>query len=377
MPESNPMLALLGWTPARAAEFEPHARAGLVPGRVCLEHNHVYRVLGDGREWLAEVAGRIKYQAEGRHELPAVGDWVAIRPDESHGRALIRAILTRQTWFSRRAAGRRTDEQVVAANIDTVFLVFGLDRPVNRRAIERYLVVARRSGAQPVVVLNKADLSEDIGGDVADATTAAGDAPVQAVSAMAPGGVASLEQWLSPGRTLAVLGPSGVGKSSIVNALLGSELLPTGEVREWDARGRHTSVHRQLVVRAAGGLIVDTPGMRELQLWDSDEDQVLSSFTDVAELSAGCRFRDCLHDHEPGCAVKAAVESGALEPGRYESFLKLQGEQAALEKDRGERALIDAARAGRAGPLAAAKRQARTMGRAIKEIKAKQKNRER
>lgn len=219
-------------------------------------------------------------------------------------------------------------------------------------------------------------MSEDIGADVADATTAAGDAPVVAVTATAPGGAAPLEKWLSPGRTLALLGPSGVGKSSIVNALLGNELLPTGEVRDWDSRGRHTSVHRQLVVRAAGGLIVDTPGMRELQLWDTDEDQVLSSFTDVAELSAGCRFRDCLHDQEPGCAVKAAVASGALDAGRYESFLKLQGEQAALEKDRGERELIDTARAGKAG-LLAAKRNAKAMGHAIKAIKAKQRDRER
>jgi ribosome biogenesis GTPase len=375
MSEPNAMLALLGWSDRRAAEFEPHARAGLAPGRVCLEHNHVYRVRGEGREWLAETSGRIKHHASGRHELPAVGDWVAIRPDEAHGRALIRAILTRQTWFSRRAAGRRTDEQVVAANIDTVLLVFGLDRPVNRRAIERYVVVARRSGAQPVVVLNKADLSEDIGADIAEATTAAGDAPVLAVTATAPDGAVPLEKWLSPGRTLAVLGPSGVGKSSIVNALLGSELLPTGEVRDWDARGRHTSVHRQLVVRAAGGLIVDTPGMRELQLWDTDE-EVLASFTDVAELSAGCRFRDCLHDQEPGCAVKAAVESGALDAGRYESFLKLQGEQLTLEKDRGEREIIDAARAGRAG-LLAAKRNAKAMSSAIKAIKAKQRDRER
>lgn len=324
-------LAALGWTDARALEFAPHARAGLLPGRVALEHNHVYRVITEGREWLAEASGRLKHLASGRRELPAVGDWVAIRPDEAHGRASIRAILPRRSWFSRRAAGRRANEQVVAANIDTVLLVFGLDRPVNRNAIERYLVVARQSGAEPIVVLNKADASANLESDVAAAREVA-DAPVYAMSAATGEGVAALEVFLSPGRTLALLGPSGVGKSSIVNRLLGNEILPTGEVRPWDSRGRHTSVHRQLVLRADGGLIVDTPGMRELQLWDADEATVQTSFADIAELAAGCRFRDCRHDAEPGCAVKAAVESGALDAGRYESFLKLRRESAAVSK---------------------------------------------
>jgi ribosome biogenesis GTPase len=341
MPELADRLALLGWTPQRAAEFSPHAEAGLVPGRVRLEHNHVYRVLGEQKEWLAETAGRIKYQATGRSELPAVGDWVALRPDSSDGRALIRAILPRRTWFSRRAAGRRTDEQVVAANIDTVLVVFGLDRPVNRNAIERYLVVASRSGADPVVVLNKADLATDLDAELSAARSAARDVPVLAVSATAAPGVGALEPLLATGRTLALLGPSGAGKSSIVNQLLGSEMLPTGEVRDWDSRGRHTSVHRQLVIRAAGGLIVDTPGMRELRLWD-DEAPVQTSFDDIEELSAGCRFRDCRHESEPGCAVKAAIDSGSLDAERYESFLKLQREQADLEQQRTERAQIDA-----------------------------------
>jgi ribosome biogenesis GTPase len=324
-------LETLGWTDSRTAEFEPHAEAGLVPGRVSLEHNHVYRVLTEGREWLAEAAGRIKYQASGRHELPAVGDWVVLRPDEVHGRATIRAILPRRSWFSRRAAGRRAVEQVVAANVDTVLLVFGLDRPLKRKAIERYLVVARQSGAEPVVVLNKTDASMDVAGDLAEARAAA-DVPVFAMSAATGEGVAELERFLAPGRTLALLGPSGVGKSSLVNRLLGDELLPTGEVRPWDSRGRHTSVHRQLVVRAQGGLIVDTPGMRELQLWDANEATVQASFADIAELADGCRFRDCRHDTEPGCAVKAAVDAGALDAERYQSFLKLHRETKTLGK---------------------------------------------
>lgn len=365
MSELANSLAILGWNDALAAAFEQHAKTGLVPGRVRLEHNHVYRVLGAGREWLAEASGRIKYQASGRNELPAVGDWVALRPGEGDGPAVIRAILPRRTWFSRRAAGRRTDEQVVAANIDTVLVVFGLDRPVKRNAIDRYLVVAAASGAQPVIVLNKADLSQDLAEDLAEARAAAGSVPVLAVSATTSPGVRVLEPFLKVGQTLALLGPSGVGKSSIVNQLLGSEVLPTGEVREWDSRGRHTSVHRQLVVRAAGGLIVDTPGMRELRLWD-DEAPVHATFADVEELAASCRFRDCQHHREPGCAIKAAVESGDLEPARYESFMKLQRERADLGQERTERARLDAERAGRAAKNPRTRRDEKIVSKAIK-----------
>src|SRR5262245_36897858 len=246
-------LRTLGWTDALERAFAPHAAAGLSAGRVSLEHNHVYRVLTADGERLAEAAGRIKYEASGRHELPAVGDWVGVRVDPQGSRSVIRTILPRHSVFSRRAAGRETTEQVVAANVDTVFIVFGLDKPVNSNAIERYLVVARRSGAQPVVVLNKADLADDIAAAVAEATAVAGDTPVHSVSARSAPGVEALLPFLSAGRTVALLGPSGAGKSSIVNRLVNRELLATGEVREWDARGRHTSVHRQLVVREEGG----------------------------------------------------------------------------------------------------------------------------
>jgi ribosome biogenesis GTPase len=339
-------LTALGWTDALASAFEPMAESGLAPARVSLEHNHVYRVLTGSGERLAEASGRIKYQATGRHELPAVGDWVAVRLDESGGRSVIRAILPRRGWFSRKAAGRETQEQVVAANVDTVLIVFGLDKPVNQRAIERYLVVGRRSGAIPVVVLNKSDLSDDVPADVADATIVAGDVAVHAVSAQDEDGVKALERYLSPGRTIALIGPSGAGKSSIVNHLVGRELLPTGEVRDWDARGRHTSIHRQLVVREAGGLIIDTPGMRELQLWEPG-DTVDETFSDIAALAEGCRFRDCVHDQEPGCAVKAAVEAGTLDPARHASYLKLQREQTAIASKRDERAQLDAKRQGK------------------------------
>jgi ribosome biogenesis GTPase len=287
--------------------------------------------------------------------LPAVGDWVALRPDPRGGQALIKHILPRRSAFSRKVAGRQTEQQVIAANIDTVFVVFGLDRPVNRRAIERYLVAGRHSGADPVVVLNKMDVCEDLSGALDAARSAAGGVPACLVSAARGDGLDVLEGYLETGRTVALLGPSGVGKSSIVNRLLRREILPTGEVREWDARGRHTSVHRQLVVREGGGLIIDTPGMRELQLWET-EATVESSFEDIARLGNGCRFRDCRHDQEPGCAVRAAVDAGTLSEGRRQSYLKLRREEDDLARRQDVRGQLEA------------KRQGRILGRAIKSM---------
>ena len=336
-------LVRLGWDAAREAEWAAVDRKSTVPGRVALEHNHIYRVLTAGEEVLAELAGRLKFRAEGRYGLPTVGDWVALRVGPSGHGTQITGLLTRRSTFSRKAAGRETEEQVVAANIDTVFVVFGLDAPLKLRGIERYLVVAQRSGARPVVVLNKRDLHPDPAGVVAEVTAAVGDVPVHATSTQ-DDSLRQLERYFGEGQTVALLGPSGVGKSSIVNRLIGSEVLPTGAVREWDARGRHTSVHRQLILREAGGLLIDTPGMRELQLWDVDE-PVGDAFADIAELASECRFRDCQHDAEPGCAVKAAVEAGRLDARRYESYLKLSREQQVVEQKRDERALLEAKRA--------------------------------
>ena len=344
-------MADLGWTPSREAGFAPHRAEGLSPGRVSLEHNHVYRVMVEGREWLAEASGRIKYLATGRHELPAVGDWVAVRLDERHEQGSIRAILPRGTWFSRRAAGRETEEQVIAANVDIAFLVFGLDAPSKPRAVERYLSLARRSHVRPVVVLNKSDVAGDLAEARSRAAAVAGDADVRVVSAAAGDGVGDLGHYLARGTTLVLIGPSGAGKSSIVNRLLGTEALATGEVRDWDARGRHTSVHRQLLFRREGGVIIDTPGMRELKLWDADEG-LDETFDEILELAPECRFRDCRHDAEPGCAVKAAVAEGRIPEGRYGSYLKLVREEGETAKLRDERAQLEAKRKARIGSKA-------------------------
>jgi ribosome biogenesis GTPase len=332
-----PALEALGWDAAREGEFRPFAAKGLVPGRISLEHNHIYRVLTADDEVLAEAAGRIRHRASERREMPAVGDWVALELETAGGRARISSILERRTWFSRKAAGRDTHEQVIAANVDVALLVFGLDKPVNPRAIERYLTVASRSRARSVVLLNKADMADDVADAVREAEAVSGLTPVHAVSARQPGGLEPLSAYLAAGRTIVFLGPSGVGKSTLVNGLLGEERLPTGAVRDWDQRGRHTSVHRQLVVRPAGGLIVDTPGMRELQPWDSEE-ELAEAFAEIEALAADCRFRDCGHDQEPGCAVKRAVDAGVLAAERYESYLKLRHEQAALDQQRIEKA---------------------------------------
>lgn len=355
-----PELASLGWTPALEEAFRPHAEAGLIPGRVSLEHNHVYRVMTAEREWLAEAAGRIKYLASGRDELPAVGDWVGVRADPAGGRSVIRVILPRRSRFSRKAAGRETNEQVLAANIDTVFLVSSLDLPVNRRRIERYVLLTQPSGAKPVVVLNKADLCDDVQAAVAEAAAAAADTPVHAVSARTGDGLAALVGYLPPGQTAALLGPSGAGKSSLVNALAGRDSQATGEVRDWDGRGRHTSVHRELILLASGGVLIDTPGLRELQLWDAaDERGMDETFADIAELSAACRFRDCQHDREPGCAVKAAVDAGTLDADRYAGYLKLQAEREALGRKQDERAILETKRQARIANKALNKLQQR------------------
>ena len=340
----------LGWTPRFAAAFEPHRADGVAPARVSLEHTHIYRVISPDGEGLARVSGRLRHAASGRADFPAVGDWVVVEA-AAGGDARIRAVLPRATHFSRRAAGNPTEEQIVAANIDVVFLVSGLDHDFNPRRIERYLVTAWESGATPVIVLNKADLVEDAAAFVADVSALAPGVPVHAVSARRPESMSALRGHLGPGRTAALLGSSGVGKSSIANALIGEELLRTREVRESDSRGRHTTTGRQLVVLPGGGILIDTPGMRELQLWDTGE-AVAGAFSDVESIGDGCRFRDCRHAGEPGCAVVAAVAAGMLPAERLESYRKLQGEQAFQATQQEERGRLEVKRQGRIGAKA-------------------------
>ena len=329
-------------------EFAPYAEKGMAPARVSLEHTHIYRVLTEEGERLARVAGRLRHQASARADYPAVGDWVAVDLDRHGGDARIGAILARTSRFSRRAAGDVTEEQIVAANIDTVFLVMGLDGNFNLRRLERYLVVAWESGASPVIVLNKADLADDVRARVDAVDVLAQGVPVHAVTCKTPETLNVLRQYLGHGKTGALLGSPGVGKSTIVNRLAGQDLLRTRDVREWDSRGRHASTSRQLVVLPDWGVLIDTPGMRELQLWDSGEG-FASAFADIEALADECRFRDCTHRSEPGCAVIAAEAAGTLAPGRLASFLKLRDEQAYQERQQDQRAQLEQKRRDRIG----------------------------
>jgi ribosome biogenesis GTPase len=337
---TDPRLGELGFTAAQADAFQPFAAEGLVPGRVVAGHTRYLRVATAEGETLAELAGSLRHQARSGEELPAVGDWVALRPGADPSSAVIQAVLPRRAAFVRRAAGTRTVAQVLAANVDTVFLVMGLDGDFNLRRIERALVLAWDSGATPVLLLNKADLCPDVEEKRAEVERIASNVPVCVVAAKPGEGLAALAPWLQPGRTVVLLGSSGVGKSTLVNALVGTELLAVQEIRE-DGRGRHTTSHRQLVPLPDGGMMLDTPGMRELQLWDADSGME-AAFQDLESLAGQCRFADCSHGREPGCAVRAALAEGTLDVERFESWRKLQRELERLARKQDGRARSEA-----------------------------------
>lgn len=324
------MLTHLGWTPALDAAFAPHAADGLVPARVAVAFGATFRVITAEGECLADVTGKMRHEAQGRRDLPAVGDWVAVKTTTATGgRATIQAILPRTSVFSRKAAGTDTTEQVLATNVDTAFLMTAFDQDLNLRRLERYLAMTWESGATPVILVNKSDLTDQADAMRAEVDGIALGVPVLAISAKHSAGLDALQPYLVPGRTVVVLGSSGVGKSTLINRLVGDERLRTAEVREEDHRGRHTTTHRELIVLPGGAILIDTPGMRELQLWTSDSGMV-EAFDDIASLAAGCFFADCQHATEPRCAVKQAVADGRLPAGRLENFHKLRAEQDAL-----------------------------------------------
>jgi ribosome biogenesis GTPase len=317
----------LGWDDRLAAAFAPYAAMGLTPARVVAQKG-LNQISTGETELYADLSGKLRHELKGPGNAaghPVVGDWVAVRLPAGEGRALIHAVLPRRSKFSRKAAGQRTDEQVVAANIDTLFLVSGLDGDFNPRRIERYLTAAWDSGAQPVVVLNKLDCCADPETCLLEVRAVALGVPVHRVSALLGTGCEELFGYLVPGRTVGLLGSSGVGKSTLINRLLGREAQRTGEVREGDDRGRHTTTHRELFLAPAGGLLIDTPGLREIQLWEGDQG-IETSFGDLEALAETCRFADCKHDGEPGCAVAGAIATGALSADRLEGYRKLQKE---------------------------------------------------
>lgn len=344
-------LTELGWDDGFAGAFNALASgAELEPGRVAIEFNHIYRVSLESGDCDARLSGRLKHRARRRSELPAVGDWVVLRRSQDHEHAAIHAVLPRRSAFSRRMAGQVTDEQVVAANVDVLFVVMGLDADFNVRRLERYLLLAREGGAAPVVLLTKPDLSADVSEQTSGVRALAGTAPVHVLSPKRGDGLDQLTPYLTRGRTATLVGSSGAGKSTIINRLAGAEVRRTREVRPSDARGRHTTTHRELIILPGGALIIDTPGMRELQLWDVGE-AVRQTFDDIEALVGGCRFGDCRHRGEPGCAVRGAIEDGQLDEARLGSYLKLQDELAALAADREIRLQREERRASRTSKI--------------------------
>jgi ribosome biogenesis GTPase len=334
----------LGWSDffsSQLAELELNSE--IAAARVAEENREMFRLLSPQGEFMAEVSGKFRHEVTGRADFPAVGDWVLASTRKEESRATIHRVLNRKSKFSRKIAGKKTEEQIVAANVDVVFIVSSLNSEFNLRRLERYVALAWESGAQPVIVLNKSDLAENAEELRSEAEAAAIGVRVILASALRGDGIEEIcEMMLSAPeesssgeitsekmpltKTATLLGSSGVGKSSLINAILGTELLDTGEIRQSDDRGRHTTTTRHLIVVPGAGVWIDTPGMRELQLWDASEG-IDQAFAEIAELAANCKFRDCEHVNEPGCAVRAAVESGELVAERLESFHKLGREE--------------------------------------------------
>jgi ribosome biogenesis GTPase / thiamine phosphate phosphatase len=319
------VLERYGWSEALHRKFESHAADGLVPARVIIQQRGLYRVVTDEGELSATLAGKFAHEAADG-DYPVTGDWVAVSARPSEGAATIRTVLPRTSKFVRREAGPGAPRgQVVAANVDIALLTASLNGDLSLRRIERYLASAWESGAEPVIVLTKADACGDVASLKAEVESIAFGVAVHAISAVSGEGLAALSEFLKPGKTAVVVGSSGVGKSTLVNALAGKEVMAVNEIRERDETGKHTTTHRELILLPGGALILDTPGMRELGLWDADAG-VSSTFADVEALTARCRFKDCRHNSEPGCAVQEALEAGVLDAARWQAYGKLQRE---------------------------------------------------
>lgn len=319
-------LKRFGWNSYFEACWQEHKESAWIPGRVVSQQRGLWRVRGDLAECWAAPSGKVRAEAEeGRGVWPAVGDWVAVEISGGDERGMLHAVLPRRSQFVRKVAGRRIEEQVIAANVDLAFVMAGLGGDFNLRRLERYLSQCWESGARPVLVLNKLDECGDPATRLTEVERIGMGAPVFALSALTGQGIEALAPCLVAGQTIVLLGSSGVGKSTLLNRLLGQSVQAVQPVRERDDRGRHTTTSRELFALPCGALIIDTPGLRELQLWDA-ADGVVQTFADIEELAARCRFRNCGHASEPGCAVQAAVAAGELAPDRLENQRKLKRE---------------------------------------------------
>lgn len=322
-------LSQYGWNSYFDKNFQQYKDSYNV-GRVALQHKASYRIYTERGEMKASLAGKMFFHCE-NSELPVVGDWVLIQYIPGENEAIIHGILERKTKFSRGAAGDKITEQVIATNIDTVFIITGLDNDMNLRRIERYLLLTWESGSNAVILLSKADLCSDVEEKIQEVQAIAFGVPVIAISAHQQKGIEDLYTYIRKGETIVFLGSSGVGKSTLVNCLIGEEKQKVREVRKFADRGKHTTTHRELILLPSGGIIMDTPGMRELQLWSS-ESSLSNTFDDIEELAQGCRFRDCQHEFEPGCNVQEAIDNGELDFKRLKNYQKMQREILYVER---------------------------------------------
>lgn len=323
-------LKQLGWDEFYKEEFHT-IEDGYAVARVFAEHKHIYKIYTEYGEMLSEISGKLRYGAMDGDEFPSVGDFVIVSLRTSEMKATIHKVLPRKSKFSRKVAGINTKEQIVASNIDTIFLVNSLNKDFNVRRIERYLILALESGASPVILLSKADLCEDLEAKLRETESVAANVPIHIISAIDNRGMDDLTQYLKPGRTIALLGSSGVGKSTLLNYLAGEVVQETKEVRGFDDRGRHTSTSREMFILGNGAIMIDTPGMRELQLWGGTEG-ISEAFEDIEILKSQCRFSDCMHKKEPGCAIKQALEDGLIDEIRFKSYVTLQKEIIMIER---------------------------------------------
>lgn len=338
----------LGWNGHFDKLFRTSKNEGTVPARVITQQGSTYSLAGEFGEIGAQLTGRYRYHAHLKKDYPAVGDWVGVELPHDGQSALIHVLLERRNCFARKlpiSGGRKirndridggsTEEQVIAANIDVAFIVSGLDGDVNPRRLERYLTLVRSTGAAPVILLNKTDLCERVDDFAAQVREISRGAAVHPLSVVRKEGVEALQTYLAQGRTAIFIGSSGVGKSTIINFLLGSEQQRTGKTNESTGKGRHTTTSRQLLLHPGGGVIIDTPGLRELQLWASEED-VESGFDDVLAVIRQCKFSDCRHGNEPGCALRRALADGTIRPERYAGYQAQMHELRRLEQRRKE-----------------------------------------